>query len=78
MTLAVMTRASLGHTGRPLTASGAVRTIYVAVILAALARIGAGFGVAREPMLHLSAAAWFFAFAGFAIVFTPLLARRRT
>jgi hypothetical protein len=33
--------------------------------------------IARDPMLHLSAAAWIFAFAGFAAVFGPLLARRR-
>jgi uncharacterized protein involved in response to NO len=77
MTLAVMTRASLGHTGRPLTASLAVQTIYIAVIFSALARIVAGLGIARDPMLHLSAAAWVFAFAGFAAVFGPLLARRR-
>jgi uncharacterized protein involved in response to NO len=77
MTLAVMTRASLGHTGKPLTANRAVQAIYIAVIVSALARIIAGFGIARDPVLHLSAAAWVFAFAGFAAVFGPLLARRR-
>jgi uncharacterized protein involved in response to NO len=71
MTLAVMTRASLGHTGQPLTATRAVQTIYVAVIFSALARIVAGFGITRDPMLHLSGAAWIFAFAGFATVFGP-------
>jgi uncharacterized protein involved in response to NO len=77
MTLAVMTRASLGHTGKPLTATMAVQTIYIAVIFSALARIVAGFGIARDPMLHLSAAAWIFAYAGFATIFGPLLARHR-
>ncbi len=77
MTLAVMTRASLGHTGRPLTATRAIQAIYAAVILAAVARLGAGFGVARDPMLQLAAAAWGFAFAGFSAVFAPLLAARR-
>jgi uncharacterized protein involved in response to NO len=43
MTLAVMTRASLGHTSRALTASRPVQAIYIAVIFAALARIIAGF-----------------------------------
>lgn len=76
MTLAVMTRASLGHTGKPLAATTAIKLIYAAVICAALARIVAGFGVARDPLLNLAAAAWIFAFAGFAIVFGPLLARR--
>jgi uncharacterized protein involved in response to NO len=41
MTLAVMTRASLGHTGRALTASAATQAIYAAVVLATLARIAA-------------------------------------
>lgn len=77
MTLAVMTRASLGHVGKPLTANRTVQAIYIAVILSALARVTAGFGIARDPMLHLSAAAWVFAFAGFAAVFGPLLARPR-
>lgn len=77
MTLAVMTRASLGHTGRPLTATRTVQAIYIAVILSAIARLAAGFGVARDPLLHLSAAAWVLAFAGFAAVFGPLLAARR-
>lgn len=39
MTLAVMSRASLGHTGQPLTASIATQAIYLAIAAAALARI---------------------------------------
>lgn len=77
MTLAVMTRASLGHTGRPLTATRAIQAIYIAVIFSAVARLAAGFGTMRDPLLHLSAAAWVLAFAGFAIVFAPLLAARQ-
>ena len=41
MTLAVMTRASLGHTGHALIASIATQAIYVAVVLAAVTRIAA-------------------------------------
>jgi len=37
LTLAVMTRASLGHTGNALAASPATQTIYLAVVIAALA-----------------------------------------
>ena len=81
MTLAVMSRATLGHTGQPLTASRATQAIYLAIIVAALARICAVI----EPghggfLLHLAAFAWAAAFFGFAIVFGPLLAgadRRR-
>jgi uncharacterized protein involved in response to NO len=77
MTLAVMTRASLGHTGRPLTATRPIQFIYLAAIVAALARIAAAFDLLRESMLHLSATAWVAAFGGFVIVFGPLLLRRR-
>ncbi|MGD9885052.1 MAG: NnrS family protein [Reyranella sp.] len=78
MTLAVMTRASLGHTGQALTASPPIQAIYAAALVAALARLLAAFDVLREPMLHLSAAAWVLAFGGFVVVYGPLLARRRT
>ena len=77
MTLAVMTRASLGHTGRPLTATRQIEFIYIAAIISALARISAAFDLLREPMLHLSATAWVAAFGGFVMVFGPLLLRRR-
>jgi uncharacterized protein involved in response to NO len=77
MTLAVMTRASLGHTGRPLTATAPVRLIYSAALISALARIVAALGLARDPLLHLSAIAWVIAFAGFAVVYWPLLTRPR-
>lgn len=77
MTLAVMTRASLGHTGQLLVATRPIQAIYAAAIVAALARIVAAFGFARTPMLHLSATAWVLAFLGFAVVFAPLLTTRR-
>lgn len=77
MTLAVMTRASLGHTGRPLAATRPIQLIYLAAVVAALARIVSAFDVMREPMLHLSATAWVVAFGGFVIVYAPLLAWKR-
>jgi uncharacterized protein involved in response to NO len=73
MTLAVMTRASLGHTGRPLVATPPILFIYGAVILAAAARLAGAFGVGREGLLTLSAAAWVAAFAGFVVTFGPML-----
>jgi uncharacterized protein involved in response to NO len=39
MTLAVMTRASLGHTGQELVASGPTQLIYLCAFIAALTRI---------------------------------------
>jgi uncharacterized protein involved in response to NO len=72
MTLAVMTRASLGHTGRTLTASVPTQLIYLAVLAAAVARIAAAFDPSTE-MLHIAAGAWSFGFLGFAIIYGPLL-----
>jgi uncharacterized protein involved in response to NO len=78
MTLAVMTRASLGHTGNALNASAMTQAIYAAVVIAALARIGASlFPAWSEPLLHLTVLAWCAAFFGFAASFGPLLVGKR-
>jgi uncharacterized protein involved in response to NO len=74
MTLAVMSRATLGHTGQQLTASVATQAIYAAIIVAALSRICAVIEPAHsEPLLDLAALAWAAAFFGFALAFGPLL-----
>lgn len=75
MTLAVMTRASLGHTGQALTASPATQAIYVAIVVAALARVAAVvLPVHGNALLHIAACGWIVAFLGFATAFGPLLA----
>jgi uncharacterized protein involved in response to NO len=76
MTLAVMTRASLGHTSQPLTATRSTLAIYSLAIVAALTRAVAAFDVHRDPMLQASAAAWVAAFGGFVIFYAPLLLRQ--
>ena len=69
MTLAVMTRASLGHTGNALIASAVTQAIYAAVVIAALARICASLEPAwSEPLLQIAAFAWVVAFFGFAAI----------
>lgn len=74
MTLAVMTRASLGHTGQALTASAATQAIYASIVVAAVARICAAVAPAHsEALLHVAAFGWAAAFFGFALVFGPLL-----
>ena len=76
MTLAVMTRASLGHTGHALAAGTGTQTIYAAVVLAALARILAGLFPAQiMPLIHIAALAWLAAFGGFAVLYGPMLFR---
>lgn len=75
MTLAVMTRASLGHTGRALTASAGTQAIYALALVAVLARIAAAFTGSGE-LLHLAAFAWLAAFGGYVVAFAPLLLLR--
>ncbi len=78
MTLAVMTRASRGHTGRPLAADGATLGIYLAILLAGAFRVAAPFsGGAMPAMLVVSAALWTAAFGGFALGYGPMLATPR-
>jgi uncharacterized protein involved in response to NO len=76
MTLAVMTRATLGHTGQKLQAGPVTQAIYAVILVSALARIAAAF--TGEPMLmHAAALAWVLGFAGFVVAYGPLLALRR-
>jgi len=75
MTLAVMTRASLGHTGQDLVASAPTQLIYLCAVLAALMRVFAAFEPSNN-LLYVAATLWFLAFAGFTVIFGPLLAGR--
>lgn len=77
MTLAVMTRASLGHTGRELTASAGTRAIFAAIVIAAILRVAAAMAPAAAILLHISAAFWIAAFVGYAVFFGGMLVRPR-
>jgi len=78
MTLAVMTRASLGHTGRALVAGPAAGAIYVLVVGAAISRACAAlYPVWSEVLLIASAGAWIAAFVGFAVAYWTILTGRR-
>ena len=78
MTLAVMTRASLGHTGRPLVAGHGTTAIYVLVTLAALLRLLAPLGGIHYVLLLAAAgAAWSGAFGLFALLYAHPLALPR-
>ena len=71
MTLAVMSRATLGHTGRQLQASVATQLVYAAVIVAALARVCAVLEPDHTgPLLAVAGAAWATAFLGFAAAYS--------
>jgi uncharacterized protein involved in response to NO len=79
MTLAVMVRATLGHTGQEIVAGHGARAIFYAVTASAGLRVVAVFGPldATDILLHLSAFLWAGAFIGFAARFGPSLARAR-
>lgn len=75
MTLAVMTRASLGHSGLPLAAGAGVSAIYLALIISVLARFAAGWWPGLGWLTHLAATGWIAAMAGFAVLYWPILTR---
>lgn len=77
MTLAIMTRASLGHTGQELTARPSTQAIYAAIVIAALLRIAAAFAPNAVLLLQAAGAAWIAAFWVFAVSYGPLLLRPR-
>ncbi|MGG5812176.1 NnrS family protein [Falsiroseomonas sp. CW058] len=78
MILAVMTRATLGHTGRDLVAAPATTAAYVLLALAALARVfGPALTDAHLPPLVVAAALWVTAFGLFLAVHFPILLRPR-
>lgn len=78
MILAVMTRASRGHTGRPRVADRPTMVIYGAVLAAAMARVVAPFVPSQTSLLlGLSAALWTLAYGGFACVYGPMLVSPR-
>lgn len=77
MTLAVMTRASRGHTGRALAADRSVQAIYLLINLAALLRVSAAAGSLNPALLSASVIAWSLAFGLFAVTHIPMLTRPR-
>jgi len=78
MTLAVMTRASLGHTGRALVAGPGTTAAYLAVLASVALRVAAVLWPEAASQLHaLSALFWIAGFAGFAVKFAPLMLRPR-
>ncbi|MBI3675822.1 MAG: NnrS family protein [Proteobacteria bacterium] len=74
MTLAMMTRASLGHTGWPLASTLAIDAIYMSVNAGAVLRVAAPWsGDAYLPVLVAGGVLWAAAFAGFAAAFARAL-----
>ena len=79
MTLAVMTRATLGHTGQTLVAGVGTTVLYLLVIASVPVRLLAGaFPESAVSLWTLSATLWCAGFAGFVLVYGPMLVRPRT
>ncbi len=77
MTLAMMTRATLGHSGRPLVASKATQAAYLCVLVALVARLAMAFAPQFAwPMMEVAAGAWILAFPLFLFIYGPILMHR--
>jgi uncharacterized protein involved in response to NO len=70
MTLAVMTRATLGHTGQPLVANKVTIMIYLSLFASIAMRL---LSSSFPQLITISGLFWIAAFAGFAISYGPLL-----
>lgn len=78
MTLAVMTRATLGHTGRPLVASAGTQALYWMLVGSIFCRVLAGIWLEATSLLYsVSGLLWVGTFGGFAVLYGPLLLRPR-
>ncbi len=76
MTLAVMTRASLGHTGHALRAGPATQIIYALVFAGACLRVWAAL-TGHVAVLEAAGLLWIGGFALFAAAYGPILVRQR-
>jgi uncharacterized protein involved in response to NO len=78
MTVAVMTRASLGHTGHSLSAGPITKAVYLLITVAAVLRVLSPLaGERAELTLWLAGASWTGAFGLFAIFYGRILVRPR-
>jgi uncharacterized protein involved in response to NO len=74
MTIAVMTRASLGHTSRALTATAVTKAIYAAVVAAVVARVlAAAVPLSADVLLPFAGLVWTAGFLGFLVAYAPVL-----
>jgi uncharacterized protein involved in response to NO len=78
MILAVMSRATLGHTGRKLRAGAVTQAAYVLVTAGALLRVTAPLGLIDYRLgMEIAGAAWIGAFLLFLVAYGPFLFRPR-
>lgn len=77
--LGMMTRTSLGHTGRPLKSGRAELSMYLLIQVGAIARVGAAidtFGM-RDSALIVATVCWSIAFVLYVLIYGPYLLQPR-
>ncbi|MCK9397601.1 MAG: NnrS family protein [Methylobacter sp.] len=79
LTLGMMARVSLGHTGRALKASNAIAIAFVMINVAALFRVLLPIAMPGwyENLIYISTLSWLAAFSLFVFVYAPILASAR-
>jgi uncharacterized protein involved in response to NO len=79
LTLGMMARVSLGHTGRALKASNAIAISFVLINIAALFRVLLPIAMPGwyETLIYVSTLSWLAAFSLFIFVYSPILTRAR-
>lgn len=77
--LGMITRTTLGHTGRPLKAGPAERAMFILIQLSAFTRVASalGFDTTQGAVLMASAGLWTAAFIAYAVVYVPYLSSAR-
>jgi len=79
LTLGMMARVSLGHTGRAMKASNAMAIAFVLINVAALFRVLLPIAMPHwyENLIYVSTLSWLAAFSLFVFVYTPILSSAR-
>lgn len=78
MTLAVMSRASLGHTGRALRAGAGTTLLYLCLVASVIARLLVDLLPEAAALLQsASGLFWIVGFGGFALLYGPMMLRPR-
>ncbi len=77
VTLAVMTRAGLGHSGLPLKATRPLTVVYLLVVASVALRFVAALGEVPIWIFHASAFSWIAGFSGFCFIYWPVMTKPR-
>jgi uncharacterized protein involved in response to NO len=79
MVIGMVSRVSLGHSGRELRADTLTWTAYLAVVAAGIVRVGAELATAMAtgPLMIVAAALWLIAFGAWAWRYVPMYVTQR-